>query len=386
MIVMLPLIAAAHTLLAQQPAPPNPNVPLAKESDIVTLFKPGDTDSKNFRIPTLVCTTRGTLIALVDRRPNGGADLPADIDLAIRRSQDNGKTWSAIEVILDLPAPDGASDAAMLVDRQTGRVWAAFTVGLGAGIAQAQKGLSGRTALSHLIYSNDDGITWSKPVNIAPQVKDPEFKWMGFGPGAGASMADGTLAFACYANKDGVPDLFSFAIYSEDHGKTWQRTEPYTSFTCESQIVALSDGRWMACARDRKRGGSRMVALSSDRGHSWSTMIAEPQLPCPRCQAGLIRINHPRAPKGLLIYSGPRDKTGDRSNGMIRISDDDGQTWRFNQLVVAGSFAYSTPALMADGRIGLIYEVDHQEMRFVALDLGALTGGAYPASEEARQQ
>jgi sialidase-1 len=360
--------------------------PVVEAKTILTLFKPGDTGSKNFRIPTLVCTTKGTLIALADRRPTSGRDLPADIDLAIRRSTDNGKTWTPIEVIIDLPAPDGASDAAMLVDRQTGRVWVAYTVGYNAGIAQAKKGLTGRTAVSHMIFSDDEGVTWSKPINVGLQVKDPEFKWMGFGPGAGASMADGTLSFSCYANKDGVPDLFSFAIISDDHGKTWRRTATYTTFTCESQMVALSDGRWMACARDRKRGGSRMVAYSSDRGKTWSKMAPEPQLPCPQCQAGLIRITHPKAPKGLLIYTGPQGKATGRTNGMVRISDDDGKTWRFNRLLVAGSFAYSTPALLSDGRLGVIYEHDHQVMRYFSVDLDRLTNGAEPSSPLAKQQ
>lgn len=358
----------------------------AAEPPFTALFKPGDTASKNFRIPTLVCTPKGTLVAVADRRPNGGADLPANIDLAVRRSADNGKTWSPIQVVVDLPAPDGASDSAAVVDRRTGRVWIAFTVGYNAGIAQAKKGLTGQTAVSHLLFSDDDGVTWSAPINIGPQVKDPAFKWMGFGPGAGSCMADGTLTFSCYANKEGVPDLFSFAIVSEDRGKTWRRTAPYTTFTCESQLVALSDGRWMACSRDRKGRGSRLVAFSSDRGQTWTEMRQEPQLPCPQCQAGLIRITHPKAPKGLLVYTGPEGKKTGRSRGTVRISDDDGQTWRFSTAVVPGSFAYSTPALMRDGRLGLIYEHNHQEMRFITLDLGALTGGAYPSSPLSKQQ
>jgi sialidase-1 len=382
------LITCACALAATAPSCTNLTVlaPIVDAKAIVTLFKPGDTGSKNFRIPALVCTVKGTLIALADRRPNGGKDLPADIDLSIRRSTDNGKTWTPIQTIIDLPAPNGASDAAMLVDRKTGHIWIAYTVGYNAGIAQAQKGLTGRTAVSHLLCSEDDGVTWSKPINIGPQVKDPEFKWMGFGPGAGSSMPDGTLSFSCYANKEGVKGLFAFAIISEDHGKTWTRTEPYTSLTCESQMVALSDGRWMACSRDTTGGGFRKVSFSSDRGKSWTPMVSEPQLPCPRCQAGLIRITHPNAPKGLLIYTGPQAKATGRANGMVRISDDDGKTWRFNQLVVPGSFAYSTPAVMADGRIGLIYEHDHQEMRFIVLDLGLLTNGVYPSSPLAKQQ
>lgn len=380
-LVLLAALTGAGGRAQQPAAKPAPPAPLG-----VSLFKPGDTDSKNFRIPTLVCTVKGTLVALVDRRPGGGKDLPANIDLAVRRSTDDGQTWSPIKTVVDLPSPNGASDSAMLVDRKTGRIWAAFTVGYNAGIAQAKAGLTGQTAVSHLIYSDDDGVTWSAPVSIGAQVKDPAFKWMGFGPGAGACMADGTLSFSCYANKDGVPDLFSFAIVSEDHGQTWRRTEPYTTFTCESQMVALSDGRWMACSRDRKGRGSRMVAFSTDRGKTWSPMAQEPQLPCPRCQAGLIRVTHPQAPKGLLVYTGPEGKQAGRSRGMVRISDDDAKTWRFNTNVVPGSFAYSTPALMRDGRIGLIYEHNHEDMRFLALDLGALTGGAYPSSPLARQQ
>lgn len=380
---LLLLTAASLGVSGRAQPPANQTVPPAPLG--LSLFMPGDTGCKNFRIPTLVVSTNGTLIAIADRRPDGG-DLPANNDLAVRRSTDDGQTWSPIRVVVDLPAPDGASDAAALVDRQTGRIWVAFTIGYNAGIAQAKRGLTGQTAVSHLIFSDDDGITWSAPVNIGPQVKDPAFKWMGFGPGAGSSMPDGTLSFSCYANRDGVPDLFSFAIISEDHGKTWHRTEPYTTFTCESQMVALSDGRWMACSRDRKGRGTRLVAFSSDRGKTWTEMRHEPQLTCPQCQAGLIRITHPKAAKGLLIYTGPEAWGTKRTRGMVRISDDDGKTWRFNVNVVPGSYAYSTPALLRDGRIGLIYEHNHQDMRFLALDLGTLTSGAYPSSPLARQQ
>jgi len=377
-ITIVSAVLIASTLWAQT-APPSP------EPVGLSLFKPGDTGCKNFRIPSLAVTLKGTLIAVADRRPQGG-DLPGDIDLATRRSTDDGKTWSPIKVVVDLSAPNGASDSAMLVDRQTGRIWAAFTVGFNAGIAQAKAGLSGQTAVSHLLFSDDDGLSWSKPVNIGTQVKDPAFKWMGFGPGAGSCMSDGTLSFSCYANRDGVPDLFSFAITSEDHGKTWHRTAPYTTFTCESQMVSLSDGRWMACSRDRKGRGTRMVAFSPDRGKTWTPMVPEPQLPCPRCQAGLIRITHPQAPKGLLLYTGPEGKKTGRTRGTVRISDDDGKTWRFNTNVVPGSFAYSTPALMRDGRIGLIYEHNQEDLRFLALDLGKLTNGTYPSSPLCRQQ
>jgi len=151
-------------------------------------------------------------------------------------------------------------------------------------------------------------------------------------------------------------------------------------------MVALSDGRWFACARDRKGRGTRMIAFSSDRGRTWTEMAQEPQLPCPRCQAGLIRITHPKAPRGLLVYTGPESKATGRTRGTVRISDDDAKTWRFHTLVVPGSFAYSTPALMRDGRLGLIYEHNHEDIRFLTLDLGALTGGAYPSTPLSKQQ
>ncbi len=129
-----------------------------------------------------------------------------------------------------------------------------------------------------------------------------------------------------------------------------------------------------------------MVAFSSDRGKTWTEMKQEPQLTCPRCQAGLIRITHPKAAQGLLIYTGPEAKQTERTRGMVRISDDDGKTWRFNVNVVPGSFAYSAPALMLDGRIGLIYEHNHQDMRFLTLDLGTITSGVYLSSALSRQQ
>jgi sialidase-1 len=188
--------------------------------------KPGDDNVSCFRIPGLVTTNHGTLIAVYDIRKKSSSDLPGDIDIGIRRSTDKGETWESNKTIIDMGEPhsqNGIGDPSILVDRQTNTIWVAGLWSHGnRGWNGSGPGLSPEeTGQFILVRSDDDGLTWSEPINITLQVKDKSWKLFFQGPGNGISLKNGTLVFpAQLRDSTGMP--YSTIIYSSDHGVNWK--------------------------------------------------------------------------------------------------------------------------------------------------------------------
>ena len=165
------------------------------------LFSAGLSGVAEYRIPSLLSTPKGTLIAMVDARIDRRGDIPNNVDLAIRRSVDGGETWEPVQIIVDYGKPEGydiswgAADAAMVYDKKTSTLWCIYTMGQGVGIRQSQPGLDGHTCQIHAIYSKNEGKTWSKPDDISPDCKIPSMKFFGTAPGAGIQTKDGNLVF-----------------------------------------------------------------------------------------------------------------------------------------------------------------------------------------------
>ncbi|MFT5126084.1 MAG: sialidase-1, partial [Verrucomicrobiales bacterium] len=257
------------------------------------------------RIPGITTTPKGTLIAVYDNRNRAGGDLPGDIDVGMSRSTDGGRTWSPMQVIMDQGdnpkwAYDGIGDPAILTDTSNGTIWVAATWshgkrswhGSGPGMTPEE------TGQFMLAKSEDDGLTWSKSINITQQIKDPAWNFLLQGPGNGITLTDGTLVFpAQYKDSKAMP--FSTIVYSKDHGKTWAIGTGVISNTTEAQVVQLADGALMINCRDN-RGGARSVYTTRDLGKTW---LVHPTnrtaLPEPVCNAGLLRMGD------RLFFSNP---------------------------------------------------------------------------------
>ncbi|MCL4165965.1 UNVERIFIED_CONTAM: hypothetical protein GTU68_019062, partial [Idotea baltica] len=228
----------------------------------VAVRKSGDDGVHTFRIPGLATTNSGTLIGVYDVRHLKGGDLPGDIDVGMSRSTDGGRTWEPLRVIMDMGDNpewryDGVGDPAILVDKNTGTIWVAGTwshgnrswVGSGPGLEAEE------TGQLMLVRSDDDGVTWSSPINITKQVKKPEWCFLLQGPGKGITMRDGTLVFAAQyqdsVDKNRLPH--STILYSKDHGKTWNIGTGAYDDTTEAQVVEVEEGVLMLnCRYNRK--------------------------------------------------------------------------------------------------------------------------------------
>lgn len=327
-----------------------------------------DDKSDTYRIPGLVCTPKGTLIAVYDIRWKNAGDLQGDIDVGVSRSLDNGQTWLPMQKAIDMgewggksQQENGIGDPAILVDEQTGRIWiSALWLNGKKGKAAwwaSQPGLTPEeTGQFVLAYSDDEGATWSEPINITQQIKNPEWYLCFNGPGMGITKKDGTLVFpAQFKDKDQVPH--STIIYSKDNGKTWHMGTGAKSKTTEAQVVELSDGSLMLNMRD-DRGGSRSVATTRDFGKTWEEhSSSRKELPEPVCQASIIRITLKDGRQALAFFN-PATKQG-RTHLTLKLSFDDGATWpeKYHTLIhEPGTYGYSCLAQLNPETLGVLYE------------------------------
>lgn len=331
----------------------------------VAVRKGGDDNVDTYRIPGIAQTDRGTLLAVYDIRYTSSADLPGNIDVGLSRSTDNGKTWEPMKIIMDMGAPhanNGIGDPSILFDPVTKKLWVAALWSKGnRSIAGSIGGISpDSTGQFVLVSSTDDGVTWSAPNTITPQIKEPAWKIFFNGPGSGIAMQDGKLVFAAqYWTSSNVP--YSTIIYSDNQGSTWKgKILGPKSNTTESQVVETTPGTLMLNMRDN-RGSFRSVATTSNMGTNWTEhSTSYNTLPDPVCMASLIkaRVNVNGTLKDVLFFSNPNSSSG-RINITIKASLDLGQTWLpANQVLIdeRQCYGYSSLTKIDDNTIGILYE------------------------------
>ena len=367
-------------------------IPLEAASQVrrkigVALRQRGQDGINSYRIPGITTTKTGSLIAVYDNRNRGRGDLPGDIDVGMSRSTDGGQSWQSMKVIMDMGADpkwrfDGIGDPSILTDRVNGNIWVAATWshgnrswhGSGPGMKPEE------TGQFMLTKSEDDGFTWSQPINITPQVKtNADWRFVLQGPGNGITLRDGTLVFP--AQFRGVNDEpvngkpFSTIIYSKDRGETWKIGTGVKIDTTEAQVVQLADDSIMINCRDN-RGGSRSVYTTKDLGRTWQVHpTSRKALPEPVCNAGLLRIEHPKHGP-LLFFSNPNTTRG-RHHFTIKVSNDEGTTWpeKWHTLYDErpGS-GYSVLTPIGDDHIGVLYE-GPGELYFLRYPIAELLNG-----------
>lgn len=314
------------------------------------LFWRGQNGINTYRIPALVQTPQGVLIAVADARHDSPHDLPAHISLVMRRSLDDGYHWQPVRTIISVKS-GGVGDASLLMDHSNGRVWCFFNYGPpGIGFMTARPGATtGPTTLQvHAMHSDDQGITWSHPVDLTPQIKDPSWQAMFATSGTDIQLRRGRFLVPLVV-RDAEGTIHSVNAFSDDHGKTWKVGKFIGSGTNESHNVELADGRVLQNMRD---GMTREIAESTDGGISFGPVTRDRDLIDPGCNAGITIYR--RGNSEVLIFTNAASAR--RRNLTVKISYDQGHTWPIARVINPGSSGYSTVIPLKNGSIGVLYE------------------------------
>jgi len=340
------LFFSACRQINQQQAPPSTSENASEgATPFIDLFNSSMRDSVAcFRIPALVTAPNGDLIATIDERVPSCADLGKNknINIVMRRSQDQGNTWSAIEIVADYPFGKSASDPSMIVDEVTKEIFLFYNYM----DLEKEKGVY----YLHVMKSKDNGQTWSEAQDITSQITKPEWKndFKFITSGRGIQTSTGTLLH-CMVNLDNGMHLFG----SDDHGMNWYLIDTPIVPANESKVAQLSDDSWMVNSRVQG-AGLRYVHRSTDKGKSWTSQ-ADSTLIDPSCNGSIIAYEYEQ--KNYLIFSNAKMTKG-RTNMTVRISVDDGQTWSDGKTIYEGGSAYSTLTPLPNGEIGLLFEKD----------------------------
>ena len=351
-VLICPIVVAC---VLSSPGPLASAEPLM-QSDV---FVGGKGGFHTYRVPSLITTKKGTLLAFCEGRKTSRSD-DGDNDLMLRRSTDGGKTWQPMQLVHEEGgrAIITIGNPCPVVDQSSGVIWLT---------------MNRKNDRILVTSSKDDGRTWAKPVDITRQVKKPAWGWYAMGPGVGIQLRlgphKGRLIIPCdhrkTKNRSGPSS--SHVVYSDDHGKTWRLGGLVGDHSNECQVAELSDGTLLLNARNHYgRSGNRpdlakrrIISTSRDGGLSWSKPDLDETLIEPTCEASLIR--YPRTSQDgayWLLFSNPASKVR-RERMTVRLSYDDGKTWPVSKLLYKGSAAYSCLTVLPDGRIGVLYERDN---------------------------
>ena len=341
---------------------------------------------RQYRIPALAVSMRGTILAAYDGRPNLD-DLPNPIDLLLRRSFDNGVTWEPQQLVRTGAGLQGFGDPSLLVDADTGRIFMFHAAGTHSGFFEAVAGLEPEDDVQHadVSYSDDDGGTWQHR-RLTAQLKNPGITGLFAAAGQGIQIHTGPFAGRLVQQYVLLMEgsIMAASAFSDDHGEMWQLGELIGPGTTgvgpnENKVVCLDDGRLLLHSRATP---CRLSAVSEDGGQTWSPLQPVPDLPDPSDNGSLARFDGlpaVHAPGSAetstwLLASNNHDPHL-RRNTVLSLSPDNGATWPAKLLLCPGSSAYSTVTRLPDGNIGVLYERDgYREIVFASIPAGQLTG------------
>lgn len=347
------------------------------------VFKSGTEGHKSYRIPAIVALPNGDLLAFAEGRVNNSADF-GDVNLVMKRSKDQGKSWSELIMLVDQSILQAGNPAPVVdlqdPDHPNGVVYLFYNTGNNHE-NEIRKGNGVREVW--YIKSIDYATTWSDPVNITSMVHKPNQPnlnpnynfnedWRSYAntPGHAMQFQKGKYKgrIVIPANHSAGPpqpqfrDYHAHAFYTDDHGKTF-KLSPSVNIEGSNESIAteLSNDQMLMSIRNQ-RGDirNRILAYSSSGGEQWDTAYFEPQLPDPVCQGSIIIIGYKKG-KAIIASSNAADQK-QRNNLSIKISNDEGKTWS-RSLVVDNNdankkdwSAYSDLVMVDKKTIGILYE------------------------------
>lgn len=345
------------------------------------LFRVGEDPAYNiYHIPGVVVTAKGTVLAWCEarKRPAGASDWD-DIRILLRRSTDDGKTFSPPQSIANVEGPKEKNPFALKIK----------TVDRNDVTYNNPVLIADKSGVVHMVFcleymrcfyqrSDDDGVTWSKPTEItsAFEAFKPKYDWkvLATGPNHSIQLRTGRLVVPVWLSTgtggNAHRPSVTATIYSDDAGKTWHAGDiaiPNTDEWInpnETVAVELTDGRVMLNVRNESRTHRRLITISPNGATDWSTPKFDGKLLEPICMAGLVRYRY--GDENLLLFSNPHNlaradgknepgKSRDRRNVTVKLSRDEGQTWLAGRTVEPGASSYSDLAVTPTGAVLCFY-------------------------------
>ena len=333
---------------------------LPDRTDLVDVFVPDEDGYPAIRIPAIVSTKLGTLLAFAEGRQGGDH---SENDIIMKRSTDAGRTWGHLIVINDQGALALNNPQPVVLD--SGRVLLMYQRSK-LGEHKAATGFGPNAYFTFTQYSDDDGLTWSTPIDVSQGTKrEKDVTSVASGPGIGIVLrrSEHKGRIVMPFNQGPFGDWRVYAVFSDDLGATWQMGDVAAGDSKghgnEVQMVELADGRIMLNARTQGSDGTkhRKIAWSDDGGQTWSPLQTDNNLIDPVCQASILRYSWPENGESQILFCNPASQTK-RENGVLKLSKDEGKTWSQHSTIYPGEFAYSCLTKLDNRRIGVLFERD----------------------------
>ncbi len=350
--------------------------PFLEKQDLFSIAE--DPTYNIYHIPGIVVTAQGTVLAWCEAR-KGGGDW-SDIRILLRRSTDDGKTWSPPQSIVEVSGPKRKNP---------------FSTGL-KGVDPSHVTYNNPVLIAdkdgplHMLFcleyerafyqrSDDDGLSWSKPIEITATFeafrKTYDWKVLATGPNHSIQLRSGRLVVPVWLSTgtggNAHRPSVTATIFSDDKGKSWLAGEIAVPNTAEwinpseSVAVELKDGTVLLNVRSESKAHRRLVVTSPDGATNWGTPKFDDALLEPICMGGLVRYDH--GGESVLLFSNPHNledgregspepgKSRARKSLHVKLSRDEGRTWSINKLLEDGPSAYSDIAVTKQGTILCFY-------------------------------
>lgn len=351
----------------------------------VPVFEMNTDGSRYYRIPAIAVAKDGTLIAVADKRGDALNDLPNTISVVLRRSSDNGDTWSEPQVLAQGNKAAGKTygDPAIVVDRETGTILVLF-VG-DKGFWDSRYHVSRRAGL-YYVKSTDNGLTWTEPVRFDSQIYKTNWQGGFVASGSAVQLSSGRIMAVVNAHTSTSPgnNQEQFAIWTDDLGETWHAGSSSATPAGngnESKLIELENGDLLISIRC---SGTRMYAISTDGGDTWGQLNRWSDMKAADCNGDIIRYSASKDSKSRILHSVPNSSI--RENVSVFLSYDEAATWPVKKTLYEGPSAYSSLTVLPDGQIGCFVEEgkwdgnmpgpDGFNLAFYRFSLDWLTDGA----------